>query len=87
MTEVGEPLTIESAEMSDSLRFAALVAYTAEVLRGDAVVTERGVTLDILLAEATYLADRGVDGAAEMVELISTALYAEDPAPSPSIED
>ena len=52
------------------------------MLRGNAVVTERGVTLDALLAEAHELDDQGVDGAGEMAELISTAIHAEDPVPT-----
>jgi Ca-activated chloride channel homolog len=78
--EVDEPLTIDvDGESSESLRFATLVAYTAELLRGGSVVTERGVTLESLLDEAQDLDDEGVDGAAEMVELISTAIHAEEP--------
>ena len=53
MIELDEPLTIDvDGEPSDSLRLATLVAHTAELLRGSSVVTERGVTLDSLLAEA-----------------------------------
>ena len=81
--ELGEPLMIDlDAEPSDSLRFATLVAHTAEVLRGNTVVIERGVTLDELLVEAEELAADGVDGADEMVELIATAIHAEDPVPT-----
>jgi Ca-activated chloride channel family protein len=81
--EVDEPLTIEvGGEPSDSLRFATLVAHTAELLRGNSVVTERGVTLESLLAEAEDLDDQGADGASEMVALISTAIHAEDPVPT-----
>ena len=83
VVEVDEPLTIDvDGEPSASLRFAALVAHTAELLRGGSVVTERGVTLDSLLTEAQDLDDQGVDGAGEMVELISTAIHAEDPVPT-----
>ena len=66
-------------EPSASLRLATLVAHTAEVLRGNSVVTDRGITLDELLVDAEELAADGVDGAGEMVELISTAIHAEDP--------
>ena len=80
VVELDEPLTINVVgEPSDSLRLATLVAHTAEVLRGNSVVTERGITLDSLLAEAEALASEGVDGADEMVELISTAIVAQDP--------
>jgi Ca-activated chloride channel family protein len=82
VVELNEPLTIDtSGEPSDSLRFASLVAHTAEVLRGNSVVTERGVTIEDLLAEAIALDDAGVDAADELVELIGTAIHAEDPAP------
>ena len=81
--EVDEPLAIEvDGDLSGSLRLATLVAHTAELLRGNIVVTERGVTLDELLAEAHDLDDQGVDGADEMVELIATAINAEDPVPT-----
>ena len=50
--------------------------------RGDRAWRDPGRSL---LAEADELARSGVDGAAEIVELISTAIHAEDPArPSPS---
>ncbi len=81
--EVDEPLAIDvDGDLSGSLRLAKLVAHTAELLRGNTVVTERGVTLDELLAEAHDLDDQGVDGADEMVELIATAINAEDPVPT-----
>ncbi len=83
VTELGEPLAIDTdAEPSESLRLATLVAHTAEVLRGNTVVTDRGVTLDQLLVDAEELAADGVDGADEMVELIATAIHAEDPVPT-----
>ena len=83
MIEVDEPLTVDvDGEPSDSLRLATLVANTAEVLRGNSVVTERGVTLEQLLVEAEELDADGVDGADEMVELITTAIHAEDPIPA-----
>jgi Ca-activated chloride channel family protein len=73
-------------EASDSLRMAALVAYTAEVLKGNSVVTERDVELDDLLEEAEELADEGVDGAADMVEFLEAAIDAVPPAIT-AIED
>ena len=80
VVEVDEPLAIDAAgEPSATLRLATLVAHTAEVLRGNSVVTDRGITLDELLVDAEELAADGVDGAGEMVELISTAIHAEDP--------
>jgi hypothetical protein len=80
--EVRQPLTVGDDGPSPSLRLAALVAHTAEVLRGNTVVADRGVTLESLQAEADELSAMGVDGAAEMAELISTATYAEDPIPA-----
>jgi Ca-activated chloride channel homolog len=78
--ELDEPLAINTeAEPSDTLRLATLVASTAEVLRGNSVVIDRGVTLDQLLVEAEELDADGVDSADEMVELITTAIHAEDP--------
>jgi Ca-activated chloride channel homolog len=80
VVELDQPLTLGAAgEPSDSLRFATLVAHTAEVLRGNSVVADRGLTLDGLLAEAVTLDEAGVDGADELVELIGTAIHAEDP--------
>jgi Ca-activated chloride channel homolog len=85
VVELRQPVSLsEVTDASESLRFAALVAHTAEVLRGNSVVTERGVTLGDLLAEAERLDDEGVGGAGEMVELISTAIHAADPTPTPS---
>ena len=81
--ELREPLAVNAdAEPSESLRLATLVANTAELLRGNSVVIERGITLDELLADAEALAADGVVGADDMVELISTAIHAEDPAPT-----
>ena len=81
--ELREPLMVDrDSEPSNSLRFASLVASTAEVLRGNTAIVEGGVTLDELLGEAEELAAAGVEGAAEMVELIATAIHAEDPIPT-----
>jgi Ca-activated chloride channel family protein len=80
--EVRQPLTVGEAEASPSLRFATLVAHTAEVLRGDEVVAERGVTLEQLQDEADELRELGVDGAAEIAALISTARHAAPPVPT-----
>jgi Ca-activated chloride channel family protein len=80
VAELRQPLVVDAdADSSPTLRFAALVAHTAEVLRGNSAVTERGLTLDQLLAEAEALAAAHVDGAAELVELLTTAIHAEDP--------
>jgi Ca-activated chloride channel family protein len=80
VTELRQPLVVDAdAESSPTLRFATLVAHTAEVLRGNSAVAERGLTLDDLLAEADALAAAGVEGAGEVVELLSTAIHAVDP--------
>jgi Ca-activated chloride channel homolog len=85
VVELRQPVSVsEFTDTSESLRFASLVAHTAEVLRGNSIVAERGITLGDLLGEAEALDDEGVDGAGEMVELISTAIHAADPTPTPS---
>lgn len=71
---------------SDPLRLAALVADTAEVLRGDEVVSGRGVTVDQLHAEAEDLASRDVDGAGEILLILDLARSAE-PAPREGDDD
>ena len=87
VTEVDQDVEIGDDDASDSVRMAALVAYTAEVLKGNSVVADRDVTLGDLLEEAEELADEGVDGADEMVEFIEDALDADPPYPTATIED
>jgi Ca-activated chloride channel family protein len=74
-------------EPSPAVRMAALVAYTAELLKGNAVVTDRGVTLDDLLDEAEDLADEDVAGADVMEDLLEDALDAVPPIPTATVED
>lgn len=74
-----DPALLAEGEGSDSLRLAATVAATAEVLRGSSVVTERGITLDDLSTEAHALADAGVDGADDLADFIDLELVAADP--------
>lgn len=62
-----------SAQPTESLRMAALVAGVAELLKGNAVVTERGLGLADLEAEAADLAERDVAGAEEVLDLIRRA--------------
>ena len=62
-----------SAQGSPSLRLAATVAELAEVLRGNDVVTDRGVTLETVAADADALAADGVPGADELAELAHLA--------------
>ena len=81
VTEINQDVTIsETSEPSTELCFAAL-GHTAEVLKGNSLVSERGITLEDLLAEATALDALGVDGAEDMVELISVAIHAAGPTP------
>ena len=80
--EVDEPLAIDvDGDLSGSLRLATLVAHTAELLRGNIVVTERGVTLDELLAEATTSTTRASTVPDEMVELIADGDQRRGPRP------
>lgn len=87
ITEIEADIVIADDEASDAVRMAALVAYTAELLRANTVVSERGVTLDDLRDEAAALADDGVEGADVMVDFIDDALDAEAPYPTVTIED
>lgn len=61
------------AEASVSLRLAALVADTAELLKGTDAAVERGFTLADLRAEAEHLAGLEVNGAPEALTFIETA--------------
>jgi Ca-activated chloride channel family protein len=72
----------DGQEPSDSLRMAALVADTGELLKGNEVVTQRGVTLADLAVEAQDLTDREVPGAAEIGTFIEQAQDASPPQPT-----
>ncbi|CAN5613592.1 VWA domain-containing protein [soil metagenome] len=74
-----DPTLLAESEGSDSLRLAATVAATAEVLRGSSVVTERGITLDELSAEAHALDDAGVESADALADFIDLELVTADP--------
>ncbi len=63
----------EAGESTDSLLLAGLVADTAELLKGNSVVTERGLTLEDLAEQARTLADRDVQGADEILKFIQRA--------------
>jgi Ca-activated chloride channel family protein len=75
----GEPsersvdIPVVVSDPSPSLRLAATVAELAEVLRGNTVVTERGITIDVVAADAEALAADGVPGADELAELAHLA--------------
>ena len=87
VTEIAQDVTLGDADASDSVRLAAVVAYTAELLKGGSVVAGRDVTLDRLLEDAEDLDDDGVEGADVMVELLEDALDAWPPNPTVVIED
>lgn len=74
VVELSEDVVIGDDEPSPSLQLAAVVGYTAELLKGNSVVTERGLTLEVLYGAAVDLADDGVDGAAEMIDFLEAAL-------------
>ena len=65
------------SETDPSLRLAATVADLAQLLKGATPVAERGVTLDALRVEAATLESEGVEGGAELVQLIDQAQRAE----------
>jgi len=87
VTEIDQDITLGDDDASDSVRMAALVAYTAEVLKGNSVIADRDVTLDDLLDEAEELEDDDVEGADVMVEFIEDALDAAPPYPTVETED
>ncbi|WP_109471563.1 vWA domain-containing protein [Ornithinimicrobium cavernae] len=75
-TEVEAPITWSQAEASDTLRLAALVADSAELLRGSAIVTARGVTVADLRTEAQSLAAADMVGVEELLRLFAPDLEA-----------
>lgn len=72
-SEINAPITWSLEEASTNLRLAALVADSAELLKGNSVVSERGVTLEHLRAEAEQLAD--VRGVPELIDLLDAGLH------------
>jgi Ca-activated chloride channel family protein len=86
VTEIEQRIEIGD-EPSPAVRMAALVAYSAELLKGNTVVGDRGVTIDDLLEEAEALADADVAGADVMEDLLEDALDAEPPIPTATVED
>lgn len=62
-----------NGESSDAIQLAALVADTAEVLKGTPIAQERELTLAGLRETASDLTDRQVTGAREVLEFIATA--------------
>ncbi|MPZ61236.1 MAG: DUF3520 domain-containing protein [Propionibacteriales bacterium] len=73
------PLSGADAESSNGFRMASTVASTAELLRGDAPVSARGATLDMLAEDASALARAGQPGAAGLADLIGRIGAAKTP--------
>lgn len=69
-TEVNAPIAWPGETSTDTLRLAALVADSAELLKGNSIVSERGFTIDDLLEEARALTSRDVAGAEELASLL-----------------
>lgn len=72
--EVNAPITWSLDEPSDNLLLAALVADSAELLKGNAIVSERGFTLADLREEAQRLTDAETTGAQELLDLLDEDL-------------
>ena len=68
----GQTSEVREIQTSDSLRLAALIADTAQLLKGSPEAVNRGYSLADLRAEAQDLQDRGVDGAAEFADFLHT---------------
>jgi Ca-activated chloride channel family protein len=77
--QAATPITAVDTESAPepSLRLAATVSDLAQLLKGAAPVTARGVTLDSLSVAAAELDADGVGGADELVEVIEQAQQAE----------
>lgn len=73
-TEVNAPISWSQDEASQTLRLAALVADSAELLRGNSIVSERGIRLEDLRAEAEALAEEDVAGMEELLALLDDDL-------------
>lgn len=71
-TEINAPITWSQEAGSESLRVAALVADSAELLKGNSIVTERGVTVAALRAEAQELS--GAPGVEALLDLLDEDL-------------
>lgn len=75
--EISTPIPPVLGEPSTSIRLAAVVAEVAELLRGNEVIEERGITLEQLAQDAAELVDDGVTGADELADLIAAAQAAD----------
>lgn len=74
--EINAPITWSQDEASETLRVAALVADSAELLKGNSIVSERGFTLGDLREEAEALAGSDVAGIEELRDLLDEDLQA-----------
>jgi Ca-activated chloride channel family protein len=73
--ELSKPISAVPVQSpSKALRLAATVAGFAEVLRGNADVGARGITLATVAKDAAALADDEVPGADELADLVDTAV-------------
>jgi Ca-activated chloride channel family protein len=68
------PAAAATSAPSDAFRLAAAVAATAEVLRGNQAVVERGVHLDDVAAAVDALVADDVPGAADLAAVVELAL-------------
>ncbi|MCK0110599.1 von Willebrand factor type A domain-containing protein [Ornithinimicrobium sp. F0845] len=78
-TEVNAPIEWSQAEATDALQLAALVADSAELLKGNSIVSERGFTLKDLREEAETLAGSDVAGIEDLLDLLDEDLRAPVP--------
>ncbi|QFG67590.1 vWA domain-containing protein [Ornithinimicrobium pratense] len=85
-TQLDAAISWPGAEASSSLRLAALVSDTAELLKGTSTAADRGFTLADLQAEAEHLAQLEVNGAAEALAFLESA-QAAGPTGPPGDED
>ncbi len=67
------PVASPGSDPSPSLRLAATVAELAEVLRGNADVTARGITLDTVATDAALLVAAEIPGAIDLALVITQA--------------
>lgn len=72
--EVNAPITWSLKEPSQTLRLAALVADSAELLKGNSTVNERGLTVADLRAEVESLAADGATNADGLLALLDSDL-------------
>jgi Ca-activated chloride channel family protein len=70
------PIEVTGGEPTAALRLAATVATTAELLRGNAAVTDRGITLQDVQTDVDALVAEGIPGAAELADVVDAALAA-----------